>query len=92
LIIHSARKLAKQLHDFAKKTNHSISGPSLHFINQNDSSYAYSSHRFKLCAKATLTQQDLSENIEARNMILINDTSKLLFCSLINLFAFDIKF
>lgn len=52
----------------------------MQFINQNDSSYAYSSHRFKLCAKASLTQKDLNDHIEARNMILINDTSKNIIC------------
>ncbi len=85
LISQSARKLAKHLSDFVKKSSissqnlssSSTSGTTsvINGINQQQDPYSYSSHRFKLCAKTMLKPSDISENIETRNLQLISDSA-----------------
>lgn len=88
-LMQSARKLAKQLTDFAtfKKVNNSQqqivtqnSGPNQ--MNQSSSilpnnSYSYSMHKFKLIAQSQLNHKDISEQLETRNLDIINESNKI---------------
>ena len=94
LISQSARKLAKHLSDFVKKSSlpsqqnlSTISGSSAsssnsgicsNNFNQHQDPYSYSSHRFKLCAQTKLNPNDISENIETRNLKLVTDSTSIL--------------
>jgi len=94
-LIQSARKLAKQLTDFAtfKKAsnnnnqqqnqyNQSLqsfqnSGTISSQSNSNsllqNNNYSYSMHKFKLVATSQLTQKDINEQYETRNLDIINE-------------------
>ena len=85
-LIQSARKLAKQLTDFAtfRRTNNQQQqvnqlntaqpGQSIPSLNNN---YSYSMHKFKLIAKGYLSQKDLSDQLETRCLDIINEPTKL---------------
>lgn len=86
-ILQSARKLAKQFTEFAtfkRNTHHQAAQLNSNLNGANslqnaNNSYSQSMHKFKLIARATLTQDDLSENIETKNLKLNND-SGIVFC------------
>lgn len=89
-ILQSARKLAKQFTEFAtfKRNSTNLSGsiqqnnvlsqmPNLfnNALTNSTNTYSYSMHKFKLIAKALLTQADLSDQIETKCLQLVNDIS-----------------
>lgn len=45
-------------------------------LTNSSNNYSYSMHKFKLIAKATLNQNDLSDNVETRCLQLINDSGR----------------
>ena len=96
-IIQSARKLAKQLTDFAtfkkgsNNNNQQQQNQPLHSFQNNggtissqsnsnallqNNNYSYSMHKFKLVATSQLTQNDINEQYETRNLDLINEPIK----------------
>ena len=85
-VIQSARKLAKQFSEFAsfKKSQSSNSAVNQmsHLFNNalthSTNNYSCSINKFKLIARASLTQNDISEHVETKNLTLISDSSK--FC------------
>jgi len=87
-ILQSAKKLAKQLTDFAtfkrNPNNASQLQQSMNSLNtlpaqsngsNNSNNYSYSMHKFKLIARAKLTAIDISEDIETKPLQIINETS-----------------
>ncbi len=87
-ILQSAKKLAKQLTDFAtfkrNPNNASQLQQSMNSLNtmpaqsngsNNSNNYSYSMHKFKLIARAKLTATDISEDIETKPLQIINETS-----------------
>lgn len=92
-ILTSAKKLAKTLTDFAtfKRTgnnSHQLAQQHQSISSFNtlpaqsgsngSNSYSYSMHKFKLIARAKLTASDITEDVETKQLQLINDSSKLL--------------
>jgi len=87
-ILQSAKKLAKQLTDFATfKRNPTNTGqlqqsmsslnnlPAQSNGNNGSNNYSYSMHKFKLIARAKLTASDISEDIETKPLQVINESS-----------------
>jgi DNA anti-recombination protein RmuC len=87
-ILQSARKLAKQFTEFAtfkrnthqqaQQINSNLNGANS--LQNANNSYSQSMHKFKLIAKATLTQEDLSESVETKNLKIVNDSGKFFYC------------
>lgn len=88
-LMQSARKLAKQLTDFATfkrntnqsqlqtaQTNGGHSGQSVAPL-MSGNNYSYSMHKFKMIAKGCLTQKDLSDHLETRSLDIINEPTKI---------------
>lgn len=99
-LIQSARKLAKQLTDFAtfkKASNNNNNNQQQNQYNQSlqsfqnsgtissqsnsnsllqNNNYSYSMHKFKLVATSQLTQKDINEQYETRNLDIINEPNK----------------
>lgn len=88
-LLQSARKLAKQFTDFAtfkrnniqnnqqNSTNNVLSQmPNLfnNALTNSTNAYSYSMHRFRLIAKAILTQDDVSESANTKSLQLMNDS------------------
>ena len=86
-ILQSARKLAKQLSDFAtfKRNSNPQQLPNqqqqqsfssqAQTLSNSSNNYSYSMHKFKLIAKATLTHNDLSDQVESKPLQILNDSS-----------------
>lgn len=88
-ILQSAKKLAKQLTDFAtfKRNGNNTSQlqqqQSIASFNtlpsqpngNSSNNYSYSMHKFKLIARANLTAKDISEDVETKPLQIINESS-----------------
>jgi hypothetical protein len=86
-ILQSARKLAKQFSDFASfkkpQANNTLMSQIPHLFNNalthSTNNYSCSINKFKLIARAVLTQNDICDKVQTKNLTLINDSSKNLF-------------
>jgi len=84
-ILQSARKLAKQLSDFAtfKRNSNPQQLPNqqqsfssqAQTLSNSSNNYSYSMHKFKLIAKATLTHNDLCDQVESKPLQILNDSN-----------------